>query len=68
MTGTIDTSSSLKYLYTMPDNYASIGYAAGGRFGDVLLTPSEDGYFMYIFYASNTHLTFGGIQLDCIDK
>ena len=68
MTGTIDTSSSLKYLYTMPDNYAAIGYAAGGRFGDVLLTPSEDGYFMYIFYASNTHLTFGGIQLDCIDK
>lgn len=68
LTGDINTCSMLKYCHTMPDNFASIGYAGGGRFGDVLITPSEDGYFLYVFYASNTHLTFGGFQVDCIDK
>ena len=67
LTGTVDTSSSLKYMFTVKD-YTSTGYAADGRFGDVLLTPSDDGYFMYMFYVSNTHLSFGGIQFDCIDK
>ena len=38
------------------------------RFADVLLTPSEDGYFMYVFYVSNTHNTFAGLQTDCIKK
>lgn len=68
VTGTVDGSSMLKFAYTMPDNFGSVGYAADGRFADVLLTPSEDGYFLYIFYASNTHLSFGGIQVDCIKK
>lgn len=68
VTGTVDGSSALKYTYVVPDKFGSVGYAAGGRFADVLMTPSEDGYFMYIFYASNTHLSFGGIQIDCIDK
>lgn len=68
LSGTIDTSSSLKYTYTMGDLYGSVGAAADGRFGDVLITPSEDGYILYIFYASNTHLSFGGLQVDCIDK
>lgn len=67
MTGTVDTSAATKYTFTVAD-YTTIGYAADGRFGDVLLTPSEDGYFMYLFYVSNTHLSFGGIQFDCIDK
>ena len=58
----------LKYAYTIPDNFGSVGYASDGRFADVLVTPSEDGYFLYIFYASNTHLSFGGIQVDCIKK
>lgn len=68
VTGSIDSSSSLKYVYEIPDTYGSVGYAAGGRFADVLVTPSEDGYFLYLFYASNTHLSFGGIQMDCIKK
>ena len=66
VTGTTDGSSMLKYAYTIPDNFGSVGYASDGRFADVLVTPSEDGYFLYIFYASNTHLSFGGIQVDCI--
>ena len=67
LSGTVDASSSLKYMFTVKD-YTSTGYASDGRFGDVLLTPSDDGYFMYMFYVSNTHLSFGGIQFDCIDK
>ena len=68
VTGTTDGSSMLKYAYTIPDNFGSVGYPSDGRFADVLVTPSEDGYFLYIFYASNTHLSFGGIQVDCIKK
>lgn len=68
VTGTTDGCSMLKYAYTIPDNFGSVGYASDGRFADVLVTPSEDGYFLYIFYASNTHLSFGGIQVDCIKK
>ena len=68
LSGSIDGSSALKYVRTVTDDYGSVGYAADGRCADVLMTPSEDGYFMYIFYASNTHLSFGGIQVDCIDK
>lgn len=68
VTGTTDGSYMLKYAYTIPDNFGSVGYASDGRFADVLVTPSEDGYFLYIFYASNTHLSFGGIQVDCIKK
>ena len=68
ISGTVDKSSALKYKFTMSDLYGTVGYAAGDRTGDVLMTPSEDGYFMYIFYASNTHLSFGGYQIDCIKK
>jgi hypothetical protein len=68
ITGNTNTSSALKYKYKVSDLFGSVGYAADGRFGDVLMTPSADGYFMYIFYASNTHLSFGGIQIDCIAK
>ena len=68
VTGTTDGSAMLKYAYTIPDDFGSVGYAGDGRFADVLVTPSDDGYFLYIFYASNTHLSFGGIQVDCIKK
>lgn len=67
MSGNVNKSSSLNYTFTVKD-YTSIGYAGDGRFADVLLTPSSDGYFLYMFYVSNTHLSFGGIQFDCIDK
>lgn len=68
ISGTVDKSSALKYKFKMTDLYGTVGFAAGGRTGDVLMTPSEDGYYMYIFYASNTHLSFGGYQIDCIKK
>jgi hypothetical protein len=68
VSGSEDTSSSLLYKHQVPDNFSAIGYASDGRFGDVVMCPSADGYFMYVYYASNTHLTFGGFSLDCIDK
>lgn len=68
LSGALDQSAALKYRHPVGDSFGSIGYAAGDRFGDVLMTPSADGYFMYVYYASNTHLSFGGFQVDCIDK
>ena len=68
LSGDVASSGALKYTYKVSDLYGTVGFASGGRFGDVLMTPSEDGYFLYIFYASNTHLSFGGLQIDCIDK
>ena len=68
ISGNVNTSSALKHQFKMNDLFGTVGYAAGDRTGDVLMTPSEDGYFMYIFYASNTHLSFGGYQIDCIKK
>lgn len=68
ITGELRGSSALKYVHEVSDEYGDVGPAAGGRFGDVLMVPSEDGFFMHIFYASNTHLSFGCIQIDCIDK
>ena len=66
ISGTDAGSPALKYSVTVPD-YCS-GNLDGNRFADVLVTPSEDGYFMYVFYVSNTHLSFGGIQMNCIKK
>ena len=68
LTGTVDACSALKYVHKIGDLYGAVGYPSDGRFGDVLMTPSDDGYFMYIFYTSNTHMSFGGFQIDCIDK
>lgn len=65
MTGDISSSPALKYSFESGE-YGSA--ADGGRFGDVLLAPSADGYFMYIFWCSNTHLSLGAAQIDCIQK
>lgn len=69
VTGADASSPALKYQMTASD-YCTGNMANPGDygFGDVLLTPSEDGYFLYIFYVSNTHLSFGGVQMDCIKK
>lgn len=68
ISGSTNNSSSLKYTISTGDLYGSVGAAGDNRFADVLMTPSEDGYFLYVFYASNTHLSFGGYQFDCFDK
>lgn len=65
VTGSNSGSSALKYTWAVKDGPAAAG---DNRFADVLLSPSQDGYFMYVFYVSNTHNTFGGLQVDCIKK
>jgi hypothetical protein len=68
VTGNLTGSPALKYTQTVGDLFGNLGYASDGRFADCLITPSADGYFLYIFYTSNTHLSFGCVQVDCIDK
>ena len=69
VTGTDAACPALKYQTTAKDFCSGNMDAPGDYgFGDVLMTPSADGYFLYVFYASNTHLSFGGIQMDCIKK
>ncbi len=65
VTGTNAGSSALKYAWGVRDG---VGAAGDNRYADVLLAPSQDGYFLYVFYVSNTHNTFGGLQMDCIKK
>lgn len=65
ITGDITSSPALKYTWTTKDCGSA---AAGGRFGDVLLAPSADGYFLYVFWCSNTHLSLGAAVVDCIQK
>lgn len=73
-TGDIESSSSLFYhvpatIYTtVADPYSAEGDACGPRTSDVLMFPSTDGYFLYVYYIDNTCLGLGGLQYDCIDK
>lgn len=69
VTGADETSSALKYAFKVKD-YCAGNMAEPGEYGfsDVLIAPTADGYFAHIFYVSNTHLSFGGIQIDCIKK
>lgn len=69
VTGADASCSALKYQTTAKDFCSgNMDNPGDYGFGDVLVTPSTDGYFLYIFYASNTHLSFGGLQMDCIKK
>ena len=68
LSGNFSDSSALQFAIDVPDLFGSTGYAADGRFADVLMAPSEDGYFMNIYFVSNTHKSFGCYQIDCIDK
>ena len=69
VTGEDKSSATLRYALGIKD-YCEGNMASPGDygFGDVLITPADDGYFAHIFYVSNTHLSFGGIQIDCIQK
>lgn len=69
VTGAAASSPALKYSAESP-NYCTGNHANPSdiAFGDVLVTPSDDGYFLYVFWVSNTHMALGGIQLDCIQR
>lgn len=68
LSGNFSDSSALQFALTATDLFGSTSYPGDSRFADVLMAPSEDGYFMNIYYVSNTHKSFGCWQIDCIDK
>lgn len=74
LTGDIESATSLKErikatIYTtVADPYSLEGDATGPRTGDILMVPSTDGYFLYVYFIDNTCLGLRGIQFDCIDK
>ena len=68
LSGNFSDSSALQFALNVSDLFGSTGYPGDSRFADVLMAPSEDGYFMNIYYVSNTHKSFGCWQIDCIDK
>lgn len=68
LSGNFSDSSALQFALNVSDLFGSTSYPGDSRFADVLMAPSEDGYFMNIYYVSNTHKSFGCWQIDCIDK
>ena len=63
----INQASGLVGTFGMTD-YESIPYAGDSRCCDVVMMPSKDGYYLDVYYVSNTHLSVGCIEFDCIDK
>ena len=63
----INAASGLVATFGMTD-YETIPYAGDSRCGDVVLMTSKDGYYLDLYYVSNTHLSVGCIEFDCIDK
>ena len=63
----INAASGLVATFGMTD-YETIPYAGDGRCGDVVLMTTKDGYYLDLYYVSNTHLSVGCIEFDCIDK
>ena len=63
----VNTASGLVATFGMTD-YETIPYAGDSRCGDVVLMPTKDGYYLDLYYVSNTHLSVGCIEFDCIQK
>ncbi len=63
----INAASGLVATFGMTD-YETIPYAGDSRCGDVVLMTTKDGYYLDLYYVSNTHLSVGCIEFDCIDK
>lgn len=64
---TVATAPGLVGTYPVGDaDFDVTPYAAGGRVADVKLTPTADGKYLDLVYTSNTHLTVGCVEFDCI--
>lgn len=64
---TIATAPGLFGTYAVGDaDFDVTPYAADGRVADVKLIPTKDGKRLDLVYTSNTHLTVGCVQFDCI--
>ncbi len=63
-TGTFDNSSSK--VFTSPVFYA--GSLSGTAYPDVLLSVSDDGFMMYMYFVGSNNGILQAYQFDCIDK
>ncbi len=63
----VDNAPGLVGTYAVGDaDFDVTPYAADGRVADVKLIPTKDGKRLDLVYTSNTHLTVGCVQFDCI--
>jgi hypothetical protein len=63
-TGTFDNSPAK--IFTSPVVYASS--LSGTAYPDVLLSVSDDGFMLYMFYVGSNNGLLQAYQFDCIDK
>ena len=69
MSGAINDSSSLLFS-VVPTSFYSQGGGTGGNVatvGDVILVPSNDGYYMQAYCICNNTRSVAAYQVDCID-
>lgn len=69
MSGSIDDTSALM-IHVEPDTYFAQGGGTGGGVaptGDVILVPSNDGYYMHLYCIDNNNRWIVAYQVDCID-
>lgn len=69
MSGAINDSSSLLFS-VVPTSFYSQGGGTGGNVatvGDVILVPSNDGYYMQAYCICNNTRVVAAYQVDCID-
>lgn len=69
MSGTLDDTSALM-IHVEPETYYAQGGGSGGGVaptGDVILVPSNDGYYMHLYGIDNNNRWIVAYQVDCID-
>ena len=65
----VDNAPGLVGTYAVADaNFDVTPYAGAERVADVKLIPTKDGKRLDLVYTSNTHLTVGCIEFDCIEQ
>ena len=62
--GTFDNSSAK--IFTSPTFYASA--LSGTAYPDVLLSVSDDGFMLYMYFVGSNNGVLQAYQFDCIDK
>ena len=69
MSGSLDDTAALK-IHVEPDSFFKQGGGTGGGVaptGDVILVPSTDGYYMWLYCIDNNNRWIVAYQVDCID-
>lgn len=65
LTGDVSNSPALVFTQNLPSNSAVDGISANG---DVLLAPSSNGFYLYLYYWDNNNKVVGAYSFDCIER